>query len=281
MKIYSSIRDPSNVVHRWVFDFELTLLNEKNLLSIENFMYNWWWLSIPFALFYIILVFIGQIWMRKRNKKYELRKALIIWNVFLAVFSFCGACRCVPELLHSLTKHGFQHSLCNPILKKGVTGLWLWLFIISKVPETIDTLFIVLRRQQLIFLHWFHHASVVVYCFYSYGLFAPTGRWFTSMNLCVHTVMYSYFALRAARFRVPQFIQQSITVLQLIQMLVGCIVNTAAYKYKQDGYYCMTSNSNIVVSVVLYVIYLILFAHFFYLSYLQKGMNKNMKERTD
>jgi len=42
----------------------------------------------------------------------------------------------------------------------------LWLFIISKVPETIDTLFIVLRRQQLIFLHWFHHASVLVYCFY-------------------------------------------------------------------------------------------------------------------
>jgi hypothetical protein len=42
----------------------------------------------------------------------------------------------------------------------------LWLFIISKVPETIDTLFIVLRRQQLIFLHWFHHASVLIYCFY-------------------------------------------------------------------------------------------------------------------
>jgi hypothetical protein len=42
----------------------------------------------------------------------------------------------------------------------------LWLFIISKVPETIDTLFIVLRRQQLIFLHWYHHASVLVYCFY-------------------------------------------------------------------------------------------------------------------
>ncbi|CAF3589516.1 unnamed protein product [Rotaria sp. Silwood1] len=281
MKMYSSIRDPSDVVHRWVFDFELILFNEKNLLLIENFMYNWWWLSIPFVLFYIIIIYIGQIWMRKRNKKFELRKVLIIWNVFLAVFSFCGACRCVPELLYSLNKHGFYHSLCNPILKKGVTGLWLWLFIISKVPETIDTLFIVLRRQQLIFLHWFHHASVLVYCFYSYGLFAPIGRWFTSMNLCVHTIMYSYFALRAARFRVPRFIQQSITILQVIQMFIGCIVNTVAYKYKQDGYYCMTSNSNIIVSLVLYIIYLILFAHFFYLSYLQKGMNKSMKERTD
>jgi elongation of very long chain fatty acids protein 6 len=36
----------------------------------------------------------------------------------------------------------------------------------SKVPETIDTLFIVLRRQKLIFLHWYHHATVLVYCFY-------------------------------------------------------------------------------------------------------------------
>jgi elongation of very long chain fatty acids protein 6 len=36
----------------------------------------------------------------------------------------------------------------------------------SKVPETVDTLFIVLRRQELIFLHWYHHASVLIYCFY-------------------------------------------------------------------------------------------------------------------
>ena len=42
---------------------------------------------------------------------------------------------------------------------------------LSKVPETIDTLFIVLRRQPLIFLHWYHHASVLVYCFYRYVCF--------------------------------------------------------------------------------------------------------------
>ncbi len=124
MKIHPFIKDPSNVNHRWVFDFELVLLNRKNLLSIERFMNNWWWLSIPYALFYIMIVFLGQAWMKKRNKKFELRSALIAWNTFLAIFSFWGACRCVPELLRSLNKHGVQHSLCNPILKEGVTGLW-------------------------------------------------------------------------------------------------------------------------------------------------------------
>ncbi len=101
------------------------------------------------------------------------------------------------------------------------------------------------------------------------------------MNLCVHTIMYGYFALRAARFRVPRFLQQSITLLQLIQMIIGCIVNVIVYKYKQDGYYCMTSYNNIIMSLILYIAYLILFAQFFYSTYLQKGMKKTMKERTD
>jgi len=93
--------------------------------------------------------------------------------------------------------------------------------------------------------------------------------------------MYGYFALRAARFRVPRFVQQSITLLQLIQMIIGCIVNVVVYQYKQDGYTCMTPYSNIIFSLVLYFAYMILFAHFFYSSYFQKGISKNMKERID
>lgn len=93
--------------------------------------------------------------------------------------------------------------------------------------------------------------------------------------------MYGYFALRAARFSVPRFIQQSITVLQLIQMIVGCIVNIIAYRYKQAGHSCQTPDNNIIVSLILYAAYLLLFALFFYTSYLQKGLNKSEKDRRD
>ena len=93
--------------------------------------------------------------------------------------------------------------------------------------------------------------------------------------------MYGYFALRAARVRLPRFIQQFITIFQMIQMIIGCIVNIAAFNYKQEGYSCATSNTNIILSLLLYASYLFLFAHFFYMSYFHKDSMKKSKDRMD
>jgi hypothetical protein len=124
MKIHPAVTDLSGVIHHWVFDFELAFFDRQKLFSIEKFMYNWWWLSIPYALLYIIAIFIGSVWMAKRNKKFELRRSLIIWNTFLAIFCFWGTCRCVSEFVHTLTYHGFLYSICDLSYKEGITGLW-------------------------------------------------------------------------------------------------------------------------------------------------------------
>ena len=57
--------------------------------------------------------------------------------------------------------------------------------IFSKLPELGDTIFIVLRKQRLIFLHWYHHITVFVYCWYSYGHPVATGAFtFLSLSSC-------------------------------------------------------------------------------------------------
>lgn len=124
MQLHPLVRDPTGYIHHWVPDFELVFSNEQNYALVQSSMHNWWWLSLPYALFYIIAVFVGRSWMAKKKEKYELRQTLVIWNTALSIFSLWGAYRCVPELIHALNKHGFKYSVCDSTYMEGITGLW-------------------------------------------------------------------------------------------------------------------------------------------------------------
>merc|ERR1719318_732237 len=97
------------------------------------------------------------------------------------------------------------------------------------------------------------------------------------MNYFVHSVMYTYFALRAIRVRVPKAVAMGITSLQLLQMVVGCYINYQAFQFKQSGRECSVSDSNLMYSSLMYTSYFVLFARFFYNAYLCK-YNKKSKQ---
>jgi hypothetical protein len=73
----------------------------------------------------------------------------------------------VPYLLAVLVESSFESSICaNPYETwgQGPTGFAVMVFAFSKIPELIDTVFIVLRKQSLILLHWYHHITVLLFC---------------------------------------------------------------------------------------------------------------------
>lgn len=75
-----------------------------------------------------------------------------------------------------------------------VSGFWTWMFVLSKLPELGDTVFIVLRKKPLIFLHWYHHITVLLYTWYSFTEYTSSARWFVVMNYCVHRcVLYQLY----------------------------------------------------------------------------------------
>jgi elongation of very long chain fatty acids protein 6 len=82
--------------------------------------------------------------------------------------------------------------------------------------------------------------------------------------------MYTYYACRAMRMRIPKWVNMTITAAQLSQMVVGIYVNVRAYNVKQRGDPCGVSHDNIKWSFIMYGSYFFLFFHFFYLAYISK-----------
>ena len=127
------------------------------------------WTPSLICVAYLALVFGGQRVMRDR-KPFKLVNTLALWNFSLSLFSFLGASRTVPHLVHNIMSRPFDSTICTVAAEDwgdGATGLWVQLFIFSKVPELVDTAFIVLRKKPLIFLHWYHHVTVLLYCWHS------------------------------------------------------------------------------------------------------------------
>ncbi|KAG8435105.1 hypothetical protein GDO86_013163 [Hymenochirus boettgeri] len=232
-----------------------------------------WSKSFFFSLLYAALIFGGQRMMKER-KRFELRRPLVLWSFTLAVFSIIGAIRTGWYMVHILFTSGFKQSVCDRGFYSGpVSKFWSYAFVLSKVPELGDTLFIVLRKQRLIFLHWYHHITVLLYTWYTYKDTVAGGGWFMTMNYTVHAFMYSYYTLRAAGIRVPRPCAMLITATQIIQMLMGIVVNVLVYGWMRDGS-CLSTSENIFWSCLMYLSYLVLFCSFFYQSYIKDPAKK-------
>lgn len=256
--------------YSYVFNFE----NDFAHLETRKWMTQNWTIVFYYIGAYMVLVFGGQYLMQSRQR-FELRGVLSVWNTALAAFSIMGACRTAPEFLHTLTHHGLYQSVCVPsfINQDKVSGFWTYMFVLSKLPELGDTLFIVLRKQPLIFLHWYHHITVLLYSWFSYTEYTSSARWFIVMNYCVHAVMYSYYALRSMGYSPPRFFAMFITTLQLLQMVIGCAINIWAYNILKHAE-CHISAINVRLSIAMYFSYFVLFARFFYKAYLSGNSRK-------
>ncbi|XP_068182730.1 very long chain fatty acid elongase 6-like [Antennarius striatus] len=236
--------------------------------AIEWMQANWS-AAFMFSALYAALVFGGQRYMKLRPKMH-LRRPLVLWSLSLALFSIIGAVRTGRYMFHILSIGGFRRSICDQSFYSGpVSRFWAYAFVLSKAPELGDTAFIVLRKQRLLFLHWYHHITVLLYSWYSYKDMVAGGGWFMTMNYGVHALMYSYYAMRAAGLHVPRPFAVLITSAQICQMVMGLTVSTLVYRWMQQGD-CPSHLDNVAWATVMYLSYLLLFSNFFYHAYLRR-----------
>ena len=251
------------------FHFEKVWQNTVELRREFVWLYGGWHIPILYSIIYVSLVFLGQRIMKNREK-FHIYRSLIAWNILLACFSILGTIRTMPTFLSRIFKHGLDYSICDNSSEFGVMEFWTNAFAMTKLIDLFDTAFVVLRKQKLLFLHWYHHSITLIFTWYLYRNFASISYWFGVMNFTVHSFMYTYYAFKAARFRIPKKVSLFITTLQLLQMVVGVWINVYALMKKLNGGTCETPTEGLYFAFIIYFSFLVLFANFFVKAYLKK-----------
>lgn len=255
-----------------------TFEENYNPIHVRDYMTENPWIPVVAILGYGVMIGVGKTYFATRDA-WSWRPALALWNLALSVFSFVGFCRVAPQLVHNLYYYTISENFCfDPEQMYGsdrMVGTWVQLFCLSKFPELIDTLFILVHKKPLILLHWYHHISVLAYCWHAYVTKAPPGIIFCVMNYAVHAIMYFYYFLMAVKCKPKWFNSMYITVSQISQMVVGVIVTVLGIVLPPIyGKECHIKKENNMAALIMYGSYLLLFLQFFFQRYAVKGSKK-------
>ena len=273
---------PSFTYNRYLFDFE----KNHDYWQVYYWFVDNWSLSCYIVGVYFLAIIIGQHLMKGRQP-FQLKKQLLVWNIALALISFLVLIRCGPVYYDRIIEYGFYGSMCyaGAAEHKQAMAFWAYVFTLAKVLELGDTALIVLMKKPLHLVHWFHHASVLLFTWYSFAHMSITQLSFMLANVLVHVCMYSYLALKAMKAPMPKAAAMAITILELIQLVFSIFINIAGYLMKLGNDECCIFDQSIVVFAFLYLSYLLLFTNFFIKSYVSKKPLLEImgvrKEKTD
>jgi len=211
--------------------------------------------------------------------------AFAYWhNMFLSALSVAMLCGIAYETYQHA--HGVSSLFCDEehVMNRGRVMWWYYIFYLSKFYELLDTFIIVLKKNPVIFLHWYHHfitlilvqvslrASLVV-------LWAPIAA-----NACVHVFMYYYYALLArghpadrdfcSRYKV------FITRLQISQFVFDLCVIFYSFNLYLRNPKCDGSTMSYIFTIVVLSSFLLLFLNFYFKRYTGKKPQDSAEKPT-
>ncbi|ORY85372.1 GNS1/SUR4 family-domain-containing protein [Leucosporidium creatinivorum] len=225
---------------------------------------------------YLAVIFGGQYLMSDR-KAFRFKPLFMLHNFLLSAGSGIVLALMVEEIVPIIYEHGIFYAICND-------GAWTprleTYYIINyffKYWELADTVFLVVKKKPLQFLHVFHHTATAALCYTQLN-----GRTSVSWvpivaNLTVHVLMYYYYFMTAAGYKI--WWKKYLTTLQITQFVIDLfVVYFASYSYFASTYFpymptygtCSGTEGAAFMGCALLTSYLFLFIAFYKKTYAQQ-----------
>ena len=138
-------------------------------------------------------------------------------------------CVLQPEVQTALsdgtTTMGFANQWCDQSENPVHGGLYYWIYMayLWKYYDFIDTVFLILKKKDLIFLHVFHHATVPLCAWMAFEGKLLLPLWMgMGINSVVHGIMYYYYYLRECGIKV--WWRRLVTQIQTSQFILGAFM---------------------------------------------------------
>lgn len=167
---------------------------------------------------YYTIVFGGPLLMQNR-KPFELKYLFRAYNLLLVGLSGGLMMLFIEQMVPTISNRGTLYAICE--YKGGWTDQLVLLYYINylmKYLELFDTMFLILKKKPLIFLHTYHHGATALLC-WTQLIAASAVAWVPiTINLFVHVVMYWYYFQASRGIRV--WWKRYITQLQITQFVI-------------------------------------------------------------
>lgn len=229
---------------------------------------------------YLLVIFGGREIMRSRQP-YKLTALFQAHNVILTLGSGLLLLLMLEEIIPLYLKHGFYWSICNP---KAFTPRLVTFYMINyyiKYVELFDTVFLVLKKKPLQFLHYFHHAATAVLCYTQLNGETSVQWVVITLNLTVHVIMYYYYYATAGGAKI--WWKKYLTTMQITQFIIDLFIvffatyNHFGQKHRLPAYGdCAGSEGAALFGCALLSSYLFLFILFYRATY-KKAAAKGKK----